>query len=167
MMLHCTLVAAPGSALRYRTRWSWPSSCPKACPGAELQAAISRRYGTGELTVDRVPVAGLHRRRRRRSPRAPFWWTARSPAAGSTDAAPLALAVHSGPGAGLVFPLRRGRFRIGRSGTEIVIPDAELSREHAQLDVSDSAVTLLDLGSANGVRVDGKKVQRPPSPPAP
>ena len=71
--------------------------------------------------------------------------------------APLALAVHSGPGAGLVFPLRRGRFRIGRSGTEIVIPDAELSREHAQLDVTDSAVTLLDLGSANGVRVDGKK----------
>ena len=66
--------------------------------------------------------------------------------------------MHSGPGAGLVVPLRRGRFRIGRSGTEIVIPDAELSREHAQLDVSDSAVTLLDLGSANGISVDGKRV---------
>ena len=73
--------------------------------------------------------------------------------------APLALAVHSGPGAGLVFPLRRGRFRIGRNGTGIVIPDAELSREHAQLDVTDSAVTVLDLGSANGVRVDGKRIR--------
>ena len=72
---------------------------------------------------------------------------------------PLVLAVHSGPGAGLIIPLRRGRFRIGRGGTEIDIPDPELSREHAQLDVSDSAVTLLDLGSANGITVDGRKVQ--------
>ena len=63
----------------------------------------------------------------------------------------------SGPGAGLLVALRRGRFRIGRSGTEIVIPDAELSREHARLDVSDSDVTILDLGSANGISVDGRK----------
>ena len=81
-----------------------------------------------------------------------------APAAGRPGAAPLVLAVHSGPGAGLVFPLRRGRFRIGRSGTEIVIPDAELSREHARLDVTDSAVTLVDLGSANGTTVDGRRV---------
>lgn len=69
------------------------------------------------------------------------------------------LAVHSGPGAGTVFPLQRGRFRIGRSGTEIIIPDAELSREHARLDVSDSAVRIVDLGSANGTTVDGRKVR--------
>ena len=31
--------------------------------------------------------------------------------------------------------------------------------QHARLDVTDSAVTLLDLGSANGVRVDEKKVR--------
>ena len=56
MMLHCTLVPAPGSALR-----SGPVELavelPDRCPGADLQAAISRRYGTGELSVDRVPVA--------------------------------------------------------------------------------------------------------------
>ena len=155
MMLHCTLVAAPGSALR-----SGPVELavelPDSCPGADLQAAISRRYGTGTLSVGRVPVAVLN------VGEGPLVQGAvlvdgAAPAA-APSIAPLALAVHSGPVAGLVFPLRRGRFRIGRSGTEIVIPDAELSREHAQLDVTDSTVTLLDLGSANGVVVDGKKI---------
>ncbi len=74
----------------------------------------------------------------------------------------LLLAVHSGPGAGTLVTLRRGQFRIGRSGTEIVIPDAALSREHACLDVSDSDVTIVDLGSANGTRVDGRMVQTAP-----
>ena len=156
MMLHCTLVAAPGSALR-----SGPVELavelPERCPGAELQAAISRRYGTGTLSVGRVPVAVLTVGEGTLVPGAVLV-DGEVPAAGSTMA-PLALAVHSGPGAGLVFPLRRGRFRIGRSGTGIVIPDAEMSRGHAQLDVTDAAVTLLDLGSANGVRVGGKKVR--------
>jgi S-DNA-T family DNA segregation ATPase FtsK/SpoIIIE len=74
----------------------------------------------------------------------------------------LLLAVHSGPGAGTLVTLRRGQFRIGRSGTEIVIPDAALSREHARLDVSDSDVTIVDLGSTNGTRVDGRMVQTAP-----
>lgn len=160
MMLHCTLVAAPGSALR-----SGPVELAidvtAGCPGTDLEAAVSRRYGTGTLSVGRWLVAGLT------VGEAPLVQGAvlvdgagRAAAAGAAGVmAPLALAVHSGPGAGLVFPLRRGRFRIGRSGTGIVIPDAELSREHAQLDVTDSAVTLLDLGSANGVRVDGKKIR--------
>ena len=147
MMLHCTLVAAPGSALR-----SGPVELsielPDGCPGADLQTAISGRYGTGALSVGRVPVAALQ------VGEGPLVQGAvlvdGAAPAGARDRAPLALAVHSGPGAGLVFPLRRGRFRIGRSGTGIVIPDAELSREHAQLEVTDSAVTLLDLGSANG-----------------
>lgn len=156
MMLHCTLVPAPGSALT-----SGPVELaievPARCPGAELQAAISRCYGTRELTVDRVPVAAL------KVGEGPLVHGAvlvdGAPPATTLDAAPLVLAVHSGPGAGLIFPLRRGQFRIGRSGTEIVIPDAELSREHALLAVTDSAVTVLDLGSVNGVSVDGRKVR--------
>ena len=125
MMLHCTLVAAPGSALR-STPVELAIELPAGCSGAELQAAISRRYGTGTLSVGRVPVAALN------VGEGPLVQGAvlvdgAAPAARNTMA-PLALAVHSGPGAGLVFPLRRGRFRIGRSGTEIVIPDADLSR---------------------------------------
>ncbi|MEO3933855.1 FtsK/SpoIIIE domain-containing protein [Micrococcaceae bacterium Sec7.4] len=155
MMLHCTLVPAPGSALT-----SGPLELaievPAGCPGVELQAAVSSRYGTGELTVARVPVAALKAGERPLVNGAVLV----DGAVPSTvhDAAPLVLAVHSGPGAGLIFPLRRGPFRIGRSGTEIVIPDAELSREHALLAVTNAAVTLLDLGSANGIRVDGRKV---------
>ncbi|BCW67729.1 hypothetical protein NicSoilB4_24920 [Arthrobacter sp. NicSoilB4] len=168
MMLHCTLVPAPGSALP-----SGPLELaielPDTCPGAELQLAISRRYGTGELTVDRLPVSaftvgegplvdGAVLVDRPVLVDSAVLVDGSGPAA-TPYAAPLALAVHSGPGAGLVVPLRRGRFRIGRSGTEIVVPDAELSREHALLDVSDAAVTVLDLGSANGISVDGKRVQ--------
>lgn len=156
MMLHCTLVAAPGSALR-SVPVELAIELPAGCPGADLQAAISRRYGTGALSVGRVPVAALT------VGEDPLLQGAvlvdgAAPAAARTMA-PLALVVHSGPGAGLVFALRRGRFRIGRSGTEVVIPDAELSREHARLDVTDSAVTLSDLGSVNGVRVDGRRVR--------
>lgn len=155
MMLHCTLVPAPGSGL-LTGPLELAIETPDPCPGAELQAAIARRYGTGELTVNRVPVAACTVGEVPLADGAVLVDGA-VPAA-TPDAAPLVLAVHSGPGAGLVVPLRRGHFRIGRSGTEIVVPDAELSREHAQLDVSDSAVTLLDLGSANGVSVDGKRV---------
>ncbi|AXJ11981.1 hypothetical protein CFN17_18955 [Arthrobacter sp. PM3] len=82
--------------------------------------------------------------------------------AGRTGPAALLLVVHSGPGAGTVVALGRGRFRIGRSGTEIAIPDAALSREHARLDVSDADVTIVDLGSANGTCVDGRKVRSAP-----
>ena len=81
---------------------------------------------------------------------------------GQPETATLLLAVDSGPGAGTLVALRRGQFRIGRSGTEIVIPDAALSREHARLDVSDSDVTIVDLGSANGTSVDGRKVRTVP-----
>lgn len=159
MMLHCSLVPAPGSALPFGLLELAIEVSP-ACPGAELQSAISRRYRTGELTVGRVPVAAFT------VGEGPLVHgavlvdgavTGRAVLTGG--AVPLVLAVHSGPGAGLIIPLRRGRFRIGRGGTEIDIPDPELSREHAQLDVSDSAVTLLDLGSANGIAVDGRKVQ--------
>ncbi|MET4136991.1 FtsK/SpoIIIE domain-containing protein [Pseudarthrobacter sp. PvP090] len=155
MMLHCTLVAAPGSALR-STPVELAIELPAGCSGAELQAAISRRYGTGRLSVDQVPVAALNVGE---GPLVQGAVLVDGAAPAARNMASLALVVHSGPGAGLVFPLRRGRFRIGRSGTEIVIPDADLSRQHARLDVTDSAVTLLDLGSANGVRVDEKKIR--------
>jgi S-DNA-T family DNA segregation ATPase FtsK/SpoIIIE len=162
MMLHCTLVPAPGSALAGEPV-ELAVAVPADCAGLHLQEAVSRRYGTGELSVDGCPLAaltvgtaplvhgavlvdGL-------PPRGP------RPGAGDQEAPSLMLAVHSGPGAGTIVPLRRGSFRIGRSGTEIIIPDAELSREHARLDVSDSAVSIVDLNSVNGTTVDGRKVR--------
>lgn len=163
MLLHCTLVSAPGSAALSRQPVELAVELPAGCPGADLQAAVSRRYGTGGLFVQGAPLAGLT------VGVAPLVHgavlidgsTGKSPsaAAGRLLTAPLILAVHSGPGAGTIAALRRGQFRIGRGGTEIVIPDAELSRDHARLEVTDSAVTIVDLGSSNGTSVDGRMVR--------
>ncbi|MGO4803631.1 FtsK/SpoIIIE domain-containing protein [Arthrobacter sp. 2MCAF15] len=134
---------------------------PDRCPGADLEAAIARRYGTGGLSVRGAPVAAM-------SVGVPplvhgavlvEGAAASGSVQGRPQAATLLLTVEGGPGAGTLVALHRGRFRIGRSGTEIVIPDAALSREHARLDVSDSDVTVVDLGSVNGTIINGRKVR--------
>lgn len=53
------------------------------------------------------------------------------------------------------FELREGRQSIGRhEDNEVVIADESISRQHAELVVSDGATTLTDLGSRNGVLVN-------------
>lgn len=49
---------------------------------------------------------------------------------------------------------------LGRSGDEvdIVLPDAKVSRRHAQIELRDGAIYLSDLGSANGVLVKGERL---------
>ena len=58
-----------------------------------------------------------------------------------------------------MVPLRRGSYSIGRSGTRIVIPDPELSREHARVVVTDRDILLIDQDSANGTYVDGERIR--------
>jgi S-DNA-T family DNA segregation ATPase FtsK/SpoIIIE len=71
----------------------------------------------------------------------------------------LSLHVAGGPGAGLVVPLERGRLVIGRAPEcDLVLPDADVSRRHAVLDVAATAITLSDLGSTNGTLHDGEPV---------
>lgn len=54
------------------------------------------------------------------------------------------------------YELPVGRFLIGRSETcELLIDDPLVSRQHAALQVDEFGVTLEDLGSRNGVRVNG------------
>ena len=159
MTLHCMLVrgpdaGSPGPPLELTIE------AGHGAAGHLVQHAIADQYGAGELTVRGLPLAGL-------AVGVPPFVTgavivdgaAGRPAdAGNATDAGLLIAVHSGPAAGTVLPLRRGTYRIGRSGTEIVLPDAALSREHARLDVTDTAITITDLGSANGTIVDGKRV---------
>ncbi len=74
----------------------------------------------------------------------------------------LSLHVVGGPAAGLIVPLERGRLTIGRaSDSDIVLPDADVSRRHAALDVTATTITLADLGSTNGTTVDGHRVPPP------
>jgi S-DNA-T family DNA segregation ATPase FtsK/SpoIIIE len=72
--------------------------------------------------------------------------------------APAVLSLHvvSGPAAGLIVPLERGRLRIGRADdSDLVLADADASRRHAVIDVTTTTIRLRDLGSTNGTRVDG------------
>ncbi len=58
------------------------------------------------------------------------------------------------------YPLSLGELFIGRSPEcELVVDDSMVSRRHAKLVVSENAVFVEDLGSVNGVRVDGVQVK--------
>jgi serine phosphatase RsbU (regulator of sigma subunit) len=60
-------------------------------------------------------------------------------------------------GSPLRFELRPGRNVVGRSiGTDLHIPDATISRRHAELTLKDGRLTLRDLNSLNGTQVNGE-----------
>lgn len=57
------------------------------------------------------------------------------------------------------FPLGEGITLIGRQDEcDLRIPLSEISRKHAQLIVHEGAVTLRDMGSANGTYVNNRKI---------
>ena len=60
------------------------------------------------------------------------------------------------------YPLTGARVRVGRGrSNEVVLADASVSREHAELVPSNgSGWVVRDLGSTNGVAVNGAKVTR-------
>lgn len=61
---------------------------------------------------------------------------------------------------GRMLPLEGDDLILGRSAerADLVIPDSSVSREHLRLLTVGSTVTLLDLGSRNGVLVNGRRV---------
>jgi S-DNA-T family DNA segregation ATPase FtsK/SpoIIIE len=68
----------------------------------------------------------------------------------------LELHVVGGPDAGRVIPLAQGRHVVGRSSdVPIRLHDPDVSRRHAAVHVGGGAVTVADLGSTNGSRLDG------------
>ncbi|CAO5177213.1 ABC transport system ATP-binding/permease protein [Frankia sp. AiPs1] len=59
------------------------------------------------------------------------------------------------------YPLRQGQMQIGRGrGNDIVISDLLASRLHATLTVRGSDIELVDMDSANGTFLDGRRIQR-------
>ncbi|OAE02336.1 FtsK/SpoIIIE domain-containing protein [Arthrobacter sp. OY3WO11] len=165
MTLHCTLVRGPQSS-QPGPPLELTVTAPPGTSGERIHAELVRTFGTGAVfvggedlcslslgTAPLVPgavlVDGGSRSAGRRSRSRPA----------SDSAAPIALAVHSGAGAGTLIPLQRGTYTIGRSNTRIVIPDPELSREHARLVVTEKNITIVDLDSANGTYIDGERVR--------
>ncbi|MBT2596777.1 FtsK/SpoIIIE domain-containing protein [Arthrobacter sp. ISL-72] len=159
MTLHCTLVRGP-HATSPCPPLELTVEAPHGSSGLDVQQAMEREYSVGELTVGGLPLSRLVFGTPPLISGAVLVDGAGELATdtGDTKGAALLIAVHSGPAAGTVLPLRRGTYRIGRSGTEIALPDAALSREHARLDVTDTAIIITDLGSINGTLVDGKRV---------
>ncbi|HPQ70514.1 MAG TPA: FHA domain-containing protein [bacterium] len=61
----------------------------------------------------------------------------------------------------IVYPLKVGTVSIGRQGdNDIVLNDKSVSRSHCLLYVRDNYLEVEDLGSANGVIVDGKLITK-------
>ena len=72
-----------------------------------------------------------------------------------------ALLLKSAGGESRQFELAKAEVLIGRSSaSDIVLSDSKVSRGHARLECGPEGCTLVDLGSANGVRVNGKTVTR-------
>lgn len=53
------------------------------------------------------------------------------------------------------YSLRTGENLIGREGGDVLLVDSTVSRRHAVVTVSESGLTITDLGSTNGTRLDG------------
>ncbi|HEX7150052.1 MAG TPA: FHA domain-containing protein [Thermoanaerobaculia bacterium] len=73
----------------------------------------------------------------------------------------LSLAILDGPDAGSVYRIERPRVTIGRSGADLTLNDTEASRQHAAVEVRDTAFSLHDLGSTNGTLYEGQKITDP------
>jgi S-DNA-T family DNA segregation ATPase FtsK/SpoIIIE len=66
----------------------------------------------------------------------------------------------AGPDTGREVPLGAGTAYLGRGrGCEIQLSDAQVSRRHARLLVTD-IIEVIDLGSSNGIQVQGQQVDR-------
>ena len=65
-----------------------------------------------------------------------------------------------GPHAGQLMQITRGRTLIGRrEDADLVLSSRAVSKEHCVLTVVDGAVEIEDLGSTNGVSVNGTRLQ--------
>jgi pSer/pThr/pTyr-binding forkhead associated (FHA) protein len=64
-----------------------------------------------------------------------------------------------GPEEGLALHLVDGSYNVGRAReNHFVLKDIAASRIHIRLEARDDAVTLVDLGSGNGTKLNGKRV---------
>lgn len=74
---------------------------------------------------------------------------------------PARLVMITPPAPGAEFALTGDRIRIGRAeDLDVWVNHRSISREHAEIQKEpDGGLRLIDLGSANGVRVNGKDVQ--------
>ncbi|GAB4099818.1 FtsK/SpoIIIE domain-containing protein [Sinomonas halotolerans] len=162
MELHCTLVTlSPGHARARQLRRELVIDVAEGAPGAEVAAALGHLGAGRLLTLDGVPLAECLAGEPPLRSGAVIVAGAVAP---PSPAPPLVLVVRTGPAAGTVVPLARGVLALGRAGTatagpRAALPDPELSREHATVEVGDAGVVLRDADSANGTWLEGARVR--------
>jgi DNA-binding winged helix-turn-helix (wHTH) protein len=72
------------------------------------------------------------------------------------------LLVLEGPGTGEKIVIEQQPLTIGRGETcDVVIPDRQVSRQHARIRLEDDRYVLEDLGSKNGTFVNGQELPGP------
>ena len=70
------------------------------------------------------------------------------------------LAVQQGTLVGRTFPLRFADITIGRAlDNDVVLESNDISRRHVRIEPAGTLLRLVDLGSTNGTRVNGRRVQ--------
>jgi pSer/pThr/pTyr-binding forkhead associated (FHA) protein len=70
------------------------------------------------------------------------------------------LVVNPGTSLAREFDLKPGIYRVGRAaGNEIRVADASLSVSHAEIQVQGGMIIIRDLGSTNGVFINGSPVK--------
>jgi DNA segregation ATPase FtsK/SpoIIIE, S-DNA-T family len=75
----------------------------------------------------------------------------------------LELHVVGGPDAGRTIPLAQGRHVLGRgSEATIRLGDPDVSRRHVAVHVGGGQITVADLSSTNGSRLDGRELDEQP-----
>jgi hypothetical protein len=77
-------------------------------------------------------------------------------------AASFRLVVRTGPNPGMVYELTKEVALAGRDVTnDIVLGDAEVSRQHTRFTRSQGGIVVEDLGSTNGTFVNGERLVAP------
>jgi hypothetical protein len=101
-----------------------------------------------------VPCGGLNNDGRPAMPQAPAPRRVASPP-------PPALTWHVTLSNGEVLRVDKDTMLVGRSRTcDVVLPSAKVSRQHASMSLTGAELFIEDLGSANGVWVNGEKITR-------
>lgn len=68
-------------------------------------------------------------------------------------------AIPHGPMAGRSFPLRFADVAVGRAlDNDIVLESNDVSRHHVRIEPAGTLLRLIDLGSTNGTRVNGRRI---------
>lgn len=159
MALECTLVRAPGAAEATDPE-ELSIAVPEGTSGAHVQQLLSAARGTRRLSVGGRLLATLTVGQPPLVSGAVIVDAAPPHRNANRASLPLMLLTHSGPGAGSVFRIQRGQYRIGRAGAEISVSDPGMSREHAILEASSTALTVRSVGGANPVFVDNQPTNR-------